>query len=105
MSVLRVSTPMGYLGETCELLFSRALTLDHALAFLANQQLRFRASQSIPHQRWLLQVYDRAYGHMAYAELDMTGEALDSPRRLEDAEEPYENPVSCKERRIAGPMD
>lgn len=105
MSALRVSTPMGYLRGTCEILPSRVLILVHALAFLTNQQLRCYVSQSVPHQCWLLRVHNRVYDHMDCAELGTMGEELDSPRHLMDAKEPYENPVSYGERRIAEPKD
>ncbi len=96
---------MEYLIETCEILLSRWLILEHALAFLANQQLRCHVSQSIPHQRYLLRVYNRVYGRMDHAELDMRGEELDSLRHLKDAKELYENRVSCSERKIARPKN
>src|SRR5258706_763629 len=105
MPALRGSTLMEYLIETCEILLSRWLILEHALAFLANQQLRCHVSQSIPHQRWLLRVYNHVYGRMGHADLDMGGGELDSLRHWKDAKGPYENRVSCGEKKIEGPKD
>ena len=92
---------MEYLRETREILLGRCLTPEHALAFLANQQLRCHVSQSIPHQRWLIPVDTRVYGRMGHVELDMRGGELDSLRHLKDAREPYETRVSYGLEKIA----
>ena len=78
MSVLRVSTLIGLLGETCELLFGGVLILEHALPFPAIQPLQFRVS--VPHPHWSLQVYNWGHDQIPLAGLEVVGEELDSLR-------------------------
>ena len=96
---------MEYLRGMREILLGRCLILEHALAFLANQQPRCHVSQSISHQRWLIQVDTHVYGRMGHVELDMRVEELNSLRHLKDAREPYESRVSYGEEKIARSKD